>query len=206
MGLTYLPRWAFALFIFSLIILTANLGVIGFILCTLIFAILILVFRSAKKDLREDSGISNDIILSPVNGRVVKITKNVDHDFFGKDYTCVVLSVPFWKQLGLFFPATSEIEDVQASSEKSLDHLVKFKLSSGLEIGLGVGQNILRLLPKIVVLPGDRGKQKMNFGYLPFGGEIKVYVPSTLEVLINIKDEVVAGQGVLAGIPTKLEE
>lgn len=206
MGLTYLPKWAFVLFTFSLFFFTANLGLIGFAFCTLVFAILILIFRSSRKDLREDSSISDDIILSPVNGRVVKITKSVAHDFFGEDYTCVVVSVPFWKELGLFFPATSEIEDVQASCEKCLDHLVKFKLSSGLEIGLGVGQNMLRILPKIVVLPGDRGKQKMNFGYLPFGGEIKVYIPSSLEVLINEKDEVVAGQGVLAGIPNKREE
>jgi phosphatidylserine decarboxylase len=206
MGFSYLPKWAFGLFIFILLILTMNFGIIGFLSCLVVIAIFALVFRQSKKDLREDSHISGDVVFSPVNGRVVKVEKDIDHEFFGDKNTVVRLKVPFWKELGLFFPATSEIEDVQASCEKCKDHLVKFKLPSGLEIGLAVGENILKILPKIVVIPGDRGKQKMNFGYLPFGGEIKVYIPATLEVLINEKDEVVAGQGILAGIPKEIKE
>ena len=206
MGLTYLPKWAFTLFILTLVFLTANLGLIGFFVCIPVFAIFVLIFRSSKKDLREDSNIADDIILSPVNGRVIQITKNIDHIFLGENYTCVVLSVPFWKELGLFFPATSEVDDVQTTTQNSPDNLIRLRLPSGLIIGLGVGQNMLKILPKMVVLPGDKGKQKTNFGYLPFGGEVRVYIPSSLEVLTNLKDEVVAGQGVLAGIPNKLEE
>ncbi len=207
MKLTYLPKWAFFLFIFSLVFFTANLGVIGLMLTLLVITFFVLVFRSSSKDLVEDSSISQDIVFSPVNGRVVKVTKNSNHDLFGENFTAVTIQVPFWKELGLFFPATSEVEQVRSSCEKCPDHLVLFKMTSGVEIGLAVGQNILRLLPRIIVLPGDRGKQKMNFGYLPFGGQVKVYIPSSLEVLINEKDEVVAGQGVLAGIPkNKIED
>lgn len=206
MKLTYLPKWAYFLFIFFLIFLTANLGIIGLGFTVLVIIFFVLVFRSSSKDLLEDSSVSEDIVFSPVNGRVVKVSKNTKHDFFGENFTSVTIQVPFWKELGLFFPATSEVEQVRSSCDKCPDHLIMFKMTNGLEIGLAVGQNILRLLPRIVVLPGDRGKQKMNFGYLPFGGQVRVYIPSSLEVLINEKDEVVAGQGVLAGIPKTIED
>ncbi|OUR98952.1 hypothetical protein A9Q84_05940 [Halobacteriovorax marinus] len=206
MGLTYLPRWTFVAFIFSAIALFALVGIFGLISSILIYSIFLIIFRRVRKDLREDSNSSAGVIFSPVNGRVVKIVKNTEHSFFGKSYTSILIQVPFWKGLGLFFPVTSEIQDVKTSFESCPDHLVKFKLASGLEVGFSVGLNILRLVPQIVVLPGDRGKQKMNFGYLPFGGSVKVYIPSSLEVLINENDEVVAGQGILAGIPSDIEE
>ena len=206
MGFTYLPKWAFALFILFIFVLTTLFGALGFLLCALVFSAIALVFRRQRKDLMEDSQISGDIVFSPVNGKVVKVEKDIKHDFFSETCTSVRLRVPFWKETGLFFPATSEVEDMQASCASCKDHLVKFKLPSGLEIGLAVGENLLKILPRIVVIPGDRGKQKMNFGHLPFGGEVKVYIPSSLEVLINEKDEVVAGQGVLAGIPKEIKE
>ncbi|PIK14577.1 MAG: hypothetical protein CES88_09565 [Halobacteriovorax sp. JY17] len=181
-----------------------SFGFLGFLLTVAAFAFLFGIFRKQKQDFRDHS--NDNVIVSPVNGRVYKIYKNVDHDFFGKDMTCVLIQVPFWKEFGLFFPAKAEIHEVQSSRKDCLDHLVKFRLSSGIDIGLAVGQNILRLAPQIVVLPGDRGKQKVNFGFLPMGGEVKVYIPSVLEVLINEKDEVVAGEGILAGIPTDVEE
>ena len=179
-------------------------GLVGFLLTAVVFAGLFGIFRKQKQDFRDHSNAK--VIVSPVNGRVYKITKNINHDFFGNNMTCVLIQVPFWKEFGLFFPSKSEIHDVQGSSKSSPDHFVKFRLNSGLDIGLAVGQNILRLAPQIMVLPGDRGKQKVNFGFLPMGGEVKVYIPASLEVLINEKDEVVAGQGILAGIPTDIEE
>ncbi|WP_127717690.1 hypothetical protein [Halobacteriovorax sp. HLS] len=206
MKLTYLPKWAYFLFLFFLVFLTANLGIMGLVAAAIVMTFFVLVFRSSSKDLKEDSSVSEDIVFSPVNGKVNKVLKNTSHEFFGENFTSVEIQVPFWKELGLFFPATSEVEQVRSSCEKCPDHLIVFKMTNGLEIGLAVGQNILRLLPRIVVLPGDRGKQKMNFGYLPFGGQVRVYIPSSLEVLINEKDEVVAGQGVLAGIPKKIED
>lgn len=205
MGLTYLPRWTFVVFIFAAILLFALAGIFGLIFSVLTYLIFLFIFRGAKKDLREDSNSSAGVIFSPVNGKVIKISKNIEHSFFGKRYTSILIHVPFWRGLGLFFPATAEVQDVKTSCEDCVDHLLKFKLASGLEIGFSVGLNILRLVPQIVVLPGDRGKQKMNFGYLPFGGAVRVYIPSSLEVLINENDEVVAGQGILAGIPTDLE-
>lgn len=204
MGLTYLPKWIYSLISFVAFLLMLFFGIFGFLFSVLIFAILFGIFRKQKQDFREDS--NDNVIVSPVNGRVYKVSRNIRHDFFGRDMTCVSIQVPFWKEFGLFFPIKSEIHDVQASCPSCPDHLVKFKMASGLSIGLAVGQNILRLAPQIMVLPGDRGKQKVNFGFLPMGGEVKVYIPSTLEVLINEKDEVVAGQGILAGIPTDLEE
>ncbi len=204
MGLTYLPRWIYFFISFIALILMLIFGLIGLFVTVVTFAIIFGIFRKQKQDFREDS--NDNVIVSPVNGRVYKIEKEVTHEFFGEDMTCVQIQVPFWKEFGLFFPASSEIHQVQASCEACLDHLVKFRLKSRLDIGLAVGQNILRLAPQIIVLPGDRGRQKVNFGFLPMGGEVKVYIPSALEVLINEKDEVVAGQGILAGIPTDIEE
>ncbi|WP_157765595.1 phosphatidylserine decarboxylase [Halobacteriovorax marinus] len=186
------------------LLLMLIIGVWGFLFAALVYGILFAIFRKQKEDFRKDS--NENVIVSPVNGRVYKIEKNVDHEFFGKDMTSVLIQVPFWKEFGLFFPVKSEIHDVQASCDSCLDHLVKFRLVNGMDIGLAVGQNILRLAPQIMVLPGDRGKQKVNFGFLPMGGEVRVFIPSALEVLINEKDEVVAGQGILAGIPTDIEE
>ena len=86
MGFTYLPRWTFVVFIFAAIALFALVGILGLLSSILIYSIFLIIFRRVRKDLREDSNSAAGVIFSPVNGKIVKIIKNTEHSFFGKNF------------------------------------------------------------------------------------------------------------------------
>ena len=51
--------------------------------------------------------------------------------------------------------------------------------------------------PKLVVIPGDRGKAQVNMGFFGLGGTTVVYLPKEFELTINEGTEVIAGQTIV---------
>ena len=197
--------WLFSFYflIFILVLLYATFG---------------LIFRKVYPSFSEDPAIKRGILFSPVSGKVLSIKKNVNHLFFGDDLTQVQISIPWWKEYGVFLPFTSEVRDLIVESGKSWFRLskaifpdqltqlvpglcVQLRGVSGDDVGLQFVKCPTGAWPEVNVLPGDRGKQQVNMGFFPFGGTLLLYIPSKYEILIKDSEDVVGGETLVAGLP-----
>ncbi|MDC1174125.1 hypothetical protein OAT67_01920 [Bacteriovoracaceae bacterium] len=216
----YLPKFYHYVFIFLLIFFWQfNLPIL---IPLTPYAIILFLTRKKKDNYREDDLIKNDMVYSPVNGKVRSITKNVDHKLFGSQLTQVEIVIPFWKETGLFLPMTLEIKDmiVEKGRERwrwtgsplpdQKDQLkaglaVSCLSVNGTQLGLQFFKCYLGFWPELRVIPGDRGKVQVNFGFFPFGGTVVLYLPSNYEILIDRNTEMIAGQTIVAGLPEDIE-
>ncbi len=182
----------------------------------LFYAATLWIFRRKPSPYRENIvNRAQDLIYAPANARVLSVRKNVDHVIFGKNLNEVQLSIPWWSEAGLYLPIKSEIKDFQSKEGKSYFRFARDPLPDqssvsvagvclSLEtnkmqyVGLQFVKCILGQWPEIVVMPGDRGKERVNIGFFPFGGTVLLFLPKEFEVLVNKDNEVIAGETVVA--------
>lgn len=204
------------LFVFSWMINSLFLLVIG------IFSYvgILLLFRKSTSAYLEDIAFKKGVLFSPVNGRIVNITKNLElPDMEGKWSEVKVIINP-WNETGIYLPTKVEIEDFsltgrkphlrylpwskKGKEENKEDEREKLSLTIKDEM-----ENLIKMVfvrcyvggrPEIFVMPGDRGKQQANIGHFPFGGTLFLYLPEKYEILIGELDQVVAGETLLAGL------
>ena len=96
-----------------------NLGTL-FIVLVLVYGSGLFLFRKVTKKIQDAPRSGNLTIYSPINGKVISIERGVDHDVFGKDMTQMRLSIPFFKEMGLFLPTTSEVVEVKAKKGRKI--------------------------------------------------------------------------------------
>jgi len=213
MSFSYLPRiihrnvalLLFVCWIFNLATL--------FVILILIYGLGLFLFRKITKKIQDAPRSGNLTIYSPVNGKVVSIDKNVNHDVFGSEMIQMRLAIPFFKEMGLFLPTSSEVVNLKAKKGRKMFRLNKsfetlssetglclaMKSSNGCEFGMQLIPCSLGMWPEVALLPGDRGKLGANIGYFPFGGTVLLYLPKESEVLISESAELIAGETLLAG-------
>jgi phosphatidylserine decarboxylase len=195
----------FVCWIFNLVTLFIFLGVI--------YSLGLFFFRRHNKKIQDAPRSGNLTIYSPLNGKVVSITKGCDHDIFGKDLIEMRLSIPFFKEMGLFIPTNSEVIDLQVNRgqkalrfKKNLEKIssqtglcLAFKSSNGCKFGMQLIPCAIGMWPEVALLPGDKGKLGANMGYFPFGGTVLLYLPKESEVLISESAQLIAAETLLAG-------
>jgi phosphatidylserine decarboxylase len=135
---------------------------------------------------------------------------------FGEQLVEIQIMIPWWKEMGIFLPLSSEIKNLMVLKGQSFFRYQKAEEVIGTKEGKGVsvsldnrGETIgltffkckLGLWPELMVMPGDRGGRRVNIGYFPLGGTVMLYLPRKYEILIKINDEVAAGETILAVIP-----
>ncbi len=208
----YINRFIHFLFIFT----TLAFLTLGFSLLSLIslvsYGLALLFFRRKVGVYKENLSITDGVLYAPSNGKVIGILPNVDHPTLGKDFTEVVVRIPWNVEYGIYLPFSSEIKDLVSakgrehfrySKEKVLldraGLLISLKDLKGDEIGLQLIKCPMGLWPEIKVMPGDRGKRQANIGLLPFGGTLVLYIPNKYEILIQVGQELMAGESLIAG-------
>ncbi len=165
---------------------------------------------------QEDALLKDGVFYAPVNGRVRSIRTGVSHPKLGDDYIEVSFSVSWIRESGLYFPTRSEVLDLFYEKGKSffryffeLDSEVidkysgvylKFRTINGeqKEYGIQVLKCNLGMWPSVRVIPGDRGKAQVNFGFLGLGGTVLLYLPSQYEILVKDGQLTTAGQTIIA--------
>lgn len=213
---TYLPLkfhiWFWVVSLFLLLFLS---GAIFFVFL-LVHVLLILTFRKFKHFFKEDQFKKDEVLFSPVNGKVTSIRKNINHDLFGSNLSEVRIVIPWWKEYGIFLPKTAEIKDLvhkpgKAQFRYSWPEFLTFgdKMPAGLYLeletiqdgvlGLHFSNCPLGMSPQIYVLPGDRAKSIANIGYFPFGGTLHFYFPENFEILVQQGQSVQSGDTLIAG-------
>jgi hypothetical protein len=187
------------------------------IIFLLIYAGLIYLFRRDSKDFLESHDISQGVVLSPVNGKVLSVRKGVAHRLYGENLTEIQISIPWWVEWSVRLPVTGDIVDYDIGKRNSLfrflqldqaqnadDRGITYTLMgpTGSRIGLQFIPCPLGLDPQLIISPGDRGMRVASIGYFPLGGTVIVYLQGDSEVLVNINDTLVAGESPLAGEPS----
>lgn len=211
---SYLPA-KFNTYYFAGVIVGQIFGLYKIILAsTFFYACIYILFRRNRNDFRNEQRDTRGVMFSPVNGKVVHLEKNVSHGIFGEGLTEIQLAIPWWKEMGIFLPFSSEVKSLIVLKGISFFRLHKAveKLGSsdgkGLALALDnkkgdiVGLSLLKcklgLWPEVVVVPGDRGGRQVNIGFFPFGGTVLLYLPQKYEILIKQDDEVVASETIVA--------
>ncbi len=177
-------------------------------------------FRRLSPPHLEDSALKDGIFYSPVNGRVSYIRPNAPHLDTEEVFHEVGIVSSWFKEGGMYLPIRSEVINLAfyegksfyryfgKAWEKSLTELnrlsVEFRNSSGDTYHIKSLKCPTGLWPKIRVVPGDRGKAQVNFGFIGFGGTTILYLPKNYEILVEDGLEVVAGQTIMASLNDEL--
>jgi hypothetical protein len=158
-----------------------------------------------------------EIYLSPVNGEVKSIRRNVQLPHIPGEGQEIRISISGWSEKGLYLPTAGEVTHLRASKGmkisreaepvafyRSMDDVAHtdFVLTSKNKT-----QTLMRFVdckygtrPTIWLKSGDRGRGAACFGYYPFGGTLLIYLPNNSDILIFEKEFVVPGQTVIAAL------
>lgn len=215
-----LPNYLDRSFHVSMIISLLVFGLAGvgwiFLPLMLFYGSTLWIFRRKASPYRENVvNRAEGMIYAPVNARIISVRDNVNHVIFGKNLKEVQLGIPWWSEAGIYLPIKSEIKDFQSKDGKSI---FRFKTDAipdqssmsvagvclSLEtnkkqfIGMQFIKCMLGQWPELIVMPGDRGKERANIGFFPFGGTVLMFLPENFDVVINKDNEVIAGETVIA--------
>jgi hypothetical protein len=182
----------------------------------ILYALLYLVLRKNRNDFRDEPISTKGVIFAPVNGKIVHMENNVSHGMYGDQLMEIQIMIPWWKEMGIFMPLSSEIKTLMVLKGQSFlrtkiaEEVIGTKEGKGVSVALdNRGETIgltffkckLGLWPELMVMPGDRGGRRVNIGYFPFGGTVMLYLPKKYEILLKINDEITAGETIMAVIP-----
>lgn len=201
-----------ALLIFiSFLIQIKYLRIILLVASLLILAFTLFFFRDPERKIKDTSESSNTI-LSPADGKIVRIEK-VNNTY--KE----ILNEEIYNLVSIFLsPLNVHINRIPISGKIIyLKHIKgKFKaafndksseLNERTEIGIDTGNNIILfrqvagfLARRIVcdLKEGDEVISGMRFGMIKFGSRIDIYIPLNAEIKVKVGDKVKAGETVIA--------
>ncbi len=204
-------------FIFiSLIVLFWIIGFYWFSLPLLfVFGILLFFTRRLPPAFQEDGALKDGVLFSPVNGKVVVVNENYNHEIYGEGTKEVVLVSTWWREHGIYFPTKAEVDNLLYIGNKGHFRLLSqniFKSDKKRAPSLTIGMKCdhsnsfgidfykcpLGFWPKILTIPGDRGRAQVNMGFFGLGGTTVLYLPSVYEVTVKEGSEVIAGQTIIA--------
>ena len=215
MKFSYLSRGILLILVFFLA-LTWFLQKSTVFLVTLFFSLLLLFFfRKSSLRVSYDSQVPSSFIVSPTNGVVYSVRKNINHNIFGKGLSEVRVSSMWLNEFGLGFPLEGEVRGLKNREGKSffrlfkkgLEYKEKFHIHAkileikgkcGQEVGLEFIKCELGFDVDLWVKPGDRGKRAARLGYFPFGGTVLIYLPPHFDVLISQGDRCIQGSTPIA--------
>ena len=125
MKFSYLSRGILLILVFFLA-LTWFLQKDAIFLVTLFFSLLLLFFfRKSSLRVSYDSQVPSSFIVSPTNGVVYSVRKNIDHNIFGKGLSEVRVSSMWLNEFGLGFPLEGEVRGLKNREGKSFFRLFK---------------------------------------------------------------------------------
>jgi phosphatidylserine decarboxylase len=195
--------------------------VLGFFLFTnflgLLFALtsyfFLLWFFRVKRLNGEVPGPSEDLIFSPIWGKVHSIERGVSFNGLGDDLIRVRLTLGPLGPFGVYLPLNGEIRDifsipgegffrfskneVEITKVEALHVLIEE--SRGDLIGLSMINCPMGGRPKSWLGPGDRGDAGALIGVWPFGGSVFLYLPAFYEIMVRPQDRVIPGETLIAG-------
>jgi hypothetical protein len=197
----YLVLATFAFFIWGSLL--ANLGWFIFL------AGVIFVFRQKRSRLKDNTIQGEELLLSPVNAKVIKISSSLET---GAE---IILRMGFKEEIGFYLPTDSTILNVSKVRGKSISRFTKLEQLKKVSttayqyfvelqtknkkfVRLRLYKCLFGLRPSLSILGGDLGKSGARLGFVPFGGLVSISFDSMADILIQENDTVVAGETLIA--------
>ncbi|MGW8194114.1 MAG: phosphatidylserine decarboxylase family protein [Desulforhopalus sp.] len=197
------PFIAFAAFI------TLILAILGMAMATLVTFFLTLFILSFFRDPERLGPEREDAIVSPADGKVIRIEDLLDNTFTGKEAKKVSIFMNVFNVHVNRSPVDGSVDKVQYKAGKfySAD-----SVKGGLEneycatlITTPQGKSvavvqIAGLIARRIVCwlePGDQLIRGRRFGLIRFGSRVDLYLPPETDVTITVGERVRAGESVL---------
>ena len=219
MSLTYLPRFTHFLFWIGLLFAWALSLDVTIILVMSIYLSCCLLFRRLNRNILDGPAFSNEVLFSPINGKIISVRKQVDHAYFGKNKCEIRIASSWFNEMGIYLPFSSEVKDIKVKKGDSFfryrksEFFQKEHMIDSLSLTLGsdkldcIGVQFVKcyfgVWPEVALMPGDRGRRHANIGYFPFGGTVICYIPNNYEALVEVGDKVKACESLIAGLPKR---
>lgn len=184
------------------------------ILWCLFIVIYFYIHRKNNVDFKEVINLQPDVVLSPIDGNVIEINKDVSDEFHGVEGTKIRIALPWNRPFGLFMPISGTISNIEKYDGDKLyrfksylkftnghsRHNLTITSKSGNIVYLELLDCLLGRQPKTWVEAGDKGRLASCIGFFPFGGSAVITLPSHSEVFCKVGDKLRAGETVLSGL------
>lgn len=152
-------------------------------------------------------------VLSPADGRVIRV-EEVDEDrFFGARMVKVSIFMSLFSVHVNRIPMTSVVESIEyfpgrflgahrdkASSENEHNALVLKPQGRSRILFIQIAGLVARRIA-CWIKPGDHVRRGQRFGLIRFGSRLDVYLPLEAEIEVRLRQKVRAGQSILGYLP-----
>ncbi|MFZ4714016.1 MAG: hypothetical protein ACOYL6_09905 [Bacteriovoracaceae bacterium] len=184
-------------------------GLLSNVIWFLLLAGIIFSFRQNKSRVKDNTIQGEELLLSPVNAKVVKVISSKEEG------AGIILRVGWVQEIGVYLPADSVIlnvakirgksfwrfssyENLKVVSKTAYQYFVELQTKNKKFVRLRLYKCILGLRPSLSVLGGDVGKSGAMLGFIPLGGTVHVSFDSMADILVQENDFVVAGETLIA--------
>ncbi len=155
-----------------------------------VISLCFIAFKKNKVLLNDSLSNSTDIYVAPVTGKVVSID-------FKSEKVIYEIEMNSFTNFGLYLPCSAKVECIEKNGKNILIEFIN-KLNKTTRIIIKDSKFFTR--PHIWPKVGDKGRVSANFGFVPFGGIVKVELDKDINQLVTVGDRVFAGSSPLAGI------
>jgi phosphatidylserine decarboxylase len=194
-------------------IITIGFFIWGNLLANLIWFIfiagIIFVFREKRSRLKDNTIQGEELLLSPVNAKVIKITSSKET---GAE---IILRMGLKEEIGFYLPIDStvlnvvkirgrsisrfiQLDRLKKVSNSAYQYFVELQTKNKKFVRLRLYKCLFGLRPSLSILGGDLGKSGARLGFIPFGGLVSISFDSMADILIQENDRVVAGETLIA--------
>jgi len=170
-----------------------------------LFVFVVAFFRDPERDIPQEPGS----IVSPADGRVIKVEKVLDSRFTGAETMKISIFMSLFNVHVNRVPASGRVEKVvynpgkffNASFDKaSLENEQNAIIARGPGGRVFVFNQIAGLVARRIVCRLEEGMEitrGVRFGLIRFGSRLDVYLPTDTRVSVKVGDRVSAGSSIL---------
>ncbi|MBI4379123.1 MAG: phosphatidylserine decarboxylase family protein [Nitrospinae bacterium] len=201
-------------FIIPLLILSGvsfyyNLAIISIVLSTLTIFV-ISFFRDPEREISDDKGV----VVSPADGKVVRIQDVKNDSLYGGDAVCISIFLSIFNVHVNRIPCDGSIKKVVYNSGKFLpafddkasllneQNSVLIESEGGAKIIVKQIAGIIARRIMCWVKEGDEVEKGMRYGLIRFGSRVDIFLPPDAEISVKIGDKVKGGINIIGKLKT----
>ena len=151
-------------------------------------------------------------IISPAQGKVVRIDKRVEEEFLNEERLCVSIFLSVFDVHVNYAPCDGTVEKVlykggkfiNAMNDKASLENEHASILIDTEKGKIVVRQIAGLIARRVVChakEGDKLKKGQKYGIIKFGSRVDIFLPTNFDIKAEIGEKVIAGLTEIAMMP-----
>lgn len=154
----------------------------------LIVLVWLFLFRKKQIDFTSKRGIRTNIILSPISGRVKKVTEH-------EDIKEVTVQIGLLDDYGLYMPFYGEVKSFLKNAGWNELEFISQSVPF-----VRIAFQDKNVSARIFTDSGDKASAAAYLGYFPLGALLQIRLPKNAEVLVRSGDLLQSSQTIIASI------